>query len=320
MNGWFIFALVIALFAAACGIMARMSKESRGKTNQKGAASDEAIAHGVFRLLFWILSVVTAIMVFSCSWTPVGPREIGVVSTFGKLTGHLGSGPNLIPPWSQETTIDGSYQPTDDSFTVRIAGGQTATANVYIRWNATQGAADDILANYKNTAGLEKGLLKPELNKAVNTVLEGYDPITPITDGIKAGTIGNPSTAQLSAQIETVLQSRISPDITVDTLVLQPLAYDPTVQGRINSITNQFVKTDVAKQSIQTALAQAQANNDLAASLNDNPLVLVQQCMTGLADGAIKLPAGGSCWPGQGSGVVIPAVTSTTTTTPAKGK
>lgn len=298
MNGLFIFAIILAVIAVALIGIGRVVKNAPGAT-----AGDK---RGV-KVLTWIFAIGALVTVFACSFTPVGPREIGVVSTFGKLTGHLGSGPNLIAPWAQETTIDGSYQPTDDAFTVRIAGGQTATASVYVRWNATQGAADDILANYKNTAGLEKGLLKPDLNKAVNTVLEGYDPITPIADGIKAGTPGNPSTAQLSEQIQTVLQGRVSPDIVIDTLVLQPLGYDPTVQQRINSITNQVAKTDVAQQSEKTAAAQAAANKALEAGLVNNPLVLVQQCMTAIADGAFKPPAGFSCWPGQGSGVVLPS-------------
>jgi regulator of protease activity HflC (stomatin/prohibitin superfamily) len=301
-NGLFIFAIILAVITVALFGVGRVIKDASGAT--------EGDKRGI-RVLTWIFAVGALVTVFFCSFTPVGTRDIGVVTTFGKLAGHLSAGPNMIAPWSNETTIDGSYQPTDDSFTVRIAGGQTATAKVYVRWNATGAAADDIFANYKNTSGLEHGLLQPELNVAVNTVLDGYDPLTPISENIPAGTPGNPSTSQLGARIQQVLAGRVSPDIAVETLVLQPLVYDPTVQDRINSITNQVAKTDVAQQSEKTAAAQAAANQALEAGLVNNPLVLVQQCMTAIADGALKPPAGFSCWPGQGSGVVIPSASTT---------
>lgn len=292
MPGTFLFAVILAVIAGLI-LLGRIFAENDARTPLAAAA-------GVFGAL-------AVLLVLLSSYNPVGTRDVGVVTSFGRLAGHLGPGINFTAPWDSVTTIDDSYQLTDETFTVRIAGGQTAQATVQVRWNAAQDAADDIFANYKTTAGLQNGLLEPELNVATNAVLDGYDPLTPLATGAPAGSPSNPSTSQLGAQIEANLAGRVGGDVNVKTLVLRPLVYDPTVQSRINSVTNQVAKTDVAQQSEKTAQAQATANKLLEANLADNPLVLVQQCMSGLNDGAIKPVAGFSCWPGQGSGVVIPS-------------
>ncbi len=292
MPGTFLFAIIFAVIAVAALAVRRFAAAD--------ARPGLAVVGGIFGGLAVILTVVS-------SYNPVGTRDVGVVTSFGRLAGHVGPGINWTAPWETVTSIDDSYQLTDETFTVRIAGGQTAQATVLVRWNAAPPAADDIFANFKTTAGMDSGLLRPELNVATNTVLDGYDPLTPLATGAQPGTPGNPSTSQLGAQIETALQQRVRGDINIKTLVLKPLAYDPTVQARINSVTNQVAKTDVAQQAEKTASAQAAANKALQAGLVNNPLVLVQQCMSAIADGQLKPPAGFTCWPGQGSGVVIPS-------------
>ena len=300
MQGLFVFTIILALLAAVTWLVVLLS---RGVT----AGSDEAFARACAKWVAGILTLGTALALFFSSFNTIGTRDIGVVTSFGRLAGHVGPGPDFVAPWDSVTPIDDSYQLTDETFTVRIAGGQTAQATVLVRWNAAQDSADDIYGNYKTTAGLDNGLLKPELNVATNTALDGYDPLTPLATGAAAGSPENPSTAQLGTMIQGILQQRVGTDINVRTLVLRPLVYDPTVQDRINSVTNQVAKTDVAQQSEKTALAQAAANKDLETGLVNNPLVLVQQCMNAIADGQLNPPAGFSCWPGQNSGVVIPA-------------
>lgn len=307
MPGTFLFAIIIAVIAVICAGGALASRGSRGKTDRDGSMTDGAAGHAAAKTAAWVLAGVTGLMLVISSYSPVGTRDIGVVTSFGRLAGHLGPGINWVAPWNYVTTIDDSYQVTDETFTVRIAGGQTAQATVQVRWNASLSSADDIFQNYKTTAGVASGLLVPELNAATNSVLDGYDPLTPLATGAAAGTPGNPSTSQLGAQIQAALAARTGTDVNVKTLVLKPLVYDKTVQGRINSILAQVAQTDVAQQSVKTAQAQAQANKIAEASLASNPLVLVQQCFNGLADSKFTLPAGSSCWPGSGSGVVIPS-------------
>jgi regulator of protease activity HflC (stomatin/prohibitin superfamily) len=309
-SGIFTFAIIVAAFTVGFAVLARLSHSEKGKRTSRGGLADGALVHAWAFGLAVSCAAFTCLLVFVSSFNIVGTRDIGIVTSFGALAGHEGPGPDLTAPWDNVTTIDDSYQLTDETFTVRIAGGQTAQATVQVRWNAAVPAADDIFANYKTTAGLQSGLLDPELNAATNTVLDGYDPITPLATGAKAGSPTNPSTVQLGGLIETALKGRVGSDINIATLNLKPLTYDTTVQNQINAATNQAAKTVVATEAEKTASAQAAANKLLEQNLANNPLVLVQQCMSAWAAGQITVPAGGSCWPGSGSGIVIPTASA----------
>lgn len=302
MPGTFIIAIIAAVFALT---LFAAWRGMRGPAQRDSQLAASHTAAGVAAVVF---AGVAVLMTLLSSWNPVPTQDIGIVTSFGQPVGHLSDGANWTAPWDQVTDMDEAIQVTDLTFTVRIAGGQTAQATIQARWRVSAPAADDVFKNYKNsTSGVENGLLTPETNAAANAVLDGYDPLTPLAAGAAAGTPQNPSTSQLAAQIQAALTPRVDSDIQIITLVLKPLAYDGTVQDRINSVLAQTAKTDVAKQSELTAQAQAAANRTAEAALTANPLVLVQQCINAIADGAFTPPAGFSCWPGQGSGVVIPA-------------
>jgi regulator of protease activity HflC (stomatin/prohibitin superfamily) len=302
MPGTFIFALIAILIAA---ILAAVWFLMRGAARQDSDAAEGRIAAAVIAAVFGALAVV---LILLSSWNPVPTQDIGIVTSFGQPVGHLSDGANWTAPWEQVTDMDEAVQVTDTTMKVKIAGQQIADATVALRWKINAAASDDIFRNYRNsTSGVENGLLLPELNSAMNTVYDGYDPIAPLATGDAAGTPTNPTTAQLSAQVQALLAKKVGADAQVITLIVQPLQYDKTVQQRINSVLAQTAKTDVAKQSELTAQAQAKANQIAEGALTANPLVLVQQCMNAIADGALNPPAGFSCWPGSGSGVVIPA-------------
>lgn len=299
MPGTFLFAIIFAAIAVLV-FAARFFAEDDSKT-------------GV-TVLSGLPGVIAVCLTIASCWNPVPTQDIGIVTSFGQPLGHLGAGANWTAPWDQVTDMDEAIQVTDSTFTVRIAGGQTAQATIQARWRISANAADDVFRNYKNsTSGVENGLLTPELNASANSVLDGYDPLTPLATGAAAGTPGNPTTTQLATQIQSTLTGRVGADVQIITLVLKPLVYDSTVQDRINSVLAQTAKTDVAKQSELTAQAQARANQIAESALSSNPLVLVQQCMNAIADGQLTPPAGFSCWPGSGSGVVIPSAGSGTT-------
>lgn len=309
MPGVFILALIFLIIVAVCAAVRRITKAEALAHPKSDAAGGRITA----TVIMWIFLFGAATALLASSVNFVGTQDIGIVTSFGAPVGHVSDGLDVQPPWDQVTDMDEANQVTDSSFLVRIADSQTATATVKIRWQVDPAASDDVFKNYHNaTSGVENGLLIPELNAATNNVLDGYDPLTPLATGAAAGTPGNPNTTQLAAEIQSQLAAKVSPDIHITTLVLQPLAYDKTVQARINSVTNQAAKTDVAKQSELTATAEAAANEIIAASLDKSPLVLVQQCVNAISDGDFTPPAGFSCWPGSGSGVVIPSASAAT--------
>jgi regulator of protease activity HflC (stomatin/prohibitin superfamily) len=316
MPGTFLFAIILAVFAIAAALAGIPAKRAYAQARERASRdrlsrpSDVPPYPGILAGVAAFLGGLAVILTLVSSFNPVGTREIGIVTSFGELAGHLSPGPNFTAPWDSVTTIDDAYQLTDETFTVRIAGAQTAQATVKVRWNAAVTAADDIFQNYKTTAGVESGLLTPELNAATNSVLDGYDPVAPLATGAAPGTATNPNTTQLGARIQAALVARLGGDVNIKTLVLLPLVYDSTVQHQINNVSAQVGKTDVAQQAEKTAQAQATANKLLEQNLAGNPLVLVQQCMSAWAAGEITVPSGASCWPGSNSGIVIPSASS----------
>jgi regulator of protease activity HflC (stomatin/prohibitin superfamily) len=319
MPGTFLFAIILAVIAILCAgaripvrrAAAAQAEARSGARTRSASDSDPVPVPGILLAVTVLFGAIAACLTIAASWNPVPTQDIGIVTSFGQPTGHLGAGAHFTAPWDQVTDMDEAVQVTDTTMKVKIAGQQIADATVAIRWQINATASDDIFRNYKNsTSGVENGLLLPELNSAMNTVYDGYDPIAPLATGAAPGTSTNPTTAQLAAQVQSLLSSKVGQDVKVITLVVQPLQYDATVQQRINSVLAQTAKTDVAKQSELTAQAQAKANQIIQQSVANNPLVLVQQCMNAIADGQLNPPAGFSCWPGQGSGVVIPSSTS----------
>jgi regulator of protease activity HflC (stomatin/prohibitin superfamily) len=317
MPGMFLFAIILAVFAIAAAVARIPAKRAYAQARQRTASArlsrpDDVPPYPALLLgvtaFFGALAVILTLL---SSWNPVPTQDIGIVTSFGQPVGHLSDGAHFTAPWNQVTDMDEAVQVTDTTMTVKIAGQQIARAPVALRWQIKAAASDDIFRNYKNsTVGVENGLLLPELNSAMNTVYDGYDPVAPLATGASPGTATNPTTAQLSAQVQSLLAAKVGTDVQVITLIVQPLQYDQTVQARINSVLAQTAKTDVAKQSELTAQAQATANRTAEGALTANPLVLVQQCINAIADGAFSPPAGFSCWPGQGSGVVIPSASS----------
>jgi len=89
------------------------------------------------------------------------------------------------------------------------------------------------------------------------------------------------------------------------------ITYNATVQARLNAVLSQKAATLVAQQAEQTALAQAQANKDISASVTNDPGVLESRCLDILAEmvkAGQPVPAGFLCFPGgSGTGVIANA-------------
>jgi len=295
----FVVAIVLAVIAAACVVIGGLCFFGSDDVDIKGGGAVGAVI-GV------IVGVGAVIAMLASSFNSVGTYDIGVTTSFGKVLSYVGPGAHWVAPWENMALMDESVQTVDDSLTVRVAGQQTATAVVKLRVQLVPSATDSLFKQYKgNTQNVITALVEPELNVAMNSVYDGYDPILPLSTGAKPGTPDNPTTQQLSNAVKAQLTAAIGSQVKVDTLIVAPLQYDKTVENRINSVLAQTAKTDVAKQAVITAQDQAEANKALQQSVT--PLTLVQQCMAAISSGEFNPPAGFSCWPGQNSGVVIPA-------------
>lgn len=269
MSGSFVLAIIFAVFAVI-GIGLLFASDSDAKA-----------AGIVVTLLGAVACVLTLI---ASSYSEVGTKTIGIETSFGKPVGHLSTGLHWIRPWGSVTDMDEAVQVNnftgDQCITVRIADQQTACLTVKVRWKIKTSAADELYGNYKNsTSGVEDGLLEPELQNVANTTFDSYDPIGLLNSGIPSGAKGNPTVPQLGQQVKTALVSDVGSQLDIVSLTTPTIAYDSSVQSRINSVLTQKANTQIAQQAVNTANAQAEANKKLEASLSNDPNVLVSKCL-----------------------------------------
>lgn len=256
------------------------------------------------------LAVGAAIMVFAASANVVSTKNVGIVTEFGKPVGSVGNGFTFQAPWANITEMDAAIQTdkysktSNDCITVRIAYQATACVDVSIRWRITEKSAPQLFQNYRTFDHVRDSLVTRELNAAMNVVFQNYDPLAVNPDGTSA----TPSLATLDKQVSDLLATDIGSQIELQSpsVIISVLNFTQPVQDRIDALYQQIGDTRVAQQQLLTNQAQAKANQALASSLSNDPMVLVSKCLDLIAKG-FQPPAGFSCWPGQGSSVVVPA-------------
>lgn len=301
MPGWMILSLVLGAFGwIAVAVWLTM---------KKGTDPDKAvpgwIALGCFAL--------AAVFMLVSSYNPVGTKEEGVETSFGKTAGQLGNGPHLTWPWIKVHEMDAAIQ-TDtfdgkkgdaECINVRIANQQTGCASVSFQWRIVPGAVDELYKDYRSFDHVRDALVTRKLTAAVNEALASYNPLDSITT--QGGSIGS-KLPQYATAISAIMRREVGTRIIVLSTILPLVTFDPETQGRINQLQQQVALTRVAQQQLKTNEATARANAALAKSVNSSPNVLVSRCVDAL-EAMVKsgqaVPAGFSCWPGNGVAAVI---------------
>lgn len=314
MPATFIFAIIFAVFALAAGVIWKFTNPVPQTTSRTAYQDDPVPVKAISGIAACVLGGFAALFVLVSAWTPVGTQNIGIETSFGRPVGHLDNGLHFIAPWDQVTQMDGAIQ--TDSYTgancinIRVAEQQTACASVSIRRRIRPDAVDGLFRNYQFPTvftAIQDSLVTRELAVALNRQFASYDPIASLTSSVKSGQPGNPTVAELAAAVTSEMQAEIGSQIQVDNVLIPLVTYDATVQSRINTVLAQTAQTDVAQQAIKTALAQAQANKDLAASVSNNPGVLQSQCLNLVNEGiksGYSFPAGFSCFGSSSVGVI----------------
>lgn len=289
----FILSLIVLVASLIAGLVSISAKEARP----------------------WAIGGISVAVVFvfiSCIRT-VGTKEIGVPTTFGKVgTSHLTAGFHLTSPWEKIHEMDGAIQTADHldktCFNVRIANQQTGCAEVSMQWRINPKYVDYDYQNYRSFDHLKTQLVDRKLFSAVNDALASYNPL----DSITAGTHKNPL-PDFQSKIFKLMKLKVQdvngrPLITILNVQLPIVHFDSKTQDRINQLQQQVALTRIAGQQLETNRAQSKANAALAKSVNTSPNILVSRCLD-ILDAMVKnsqsVPAGFSCWPGNGVAAVI---------------
>jgi regulator of protease activity HflC (stomatin/prohibitin superfamily) len=318
---WKIIALVILLLIALAILIIRPKQYLRNiRTDETETKSWTWTAVVPFGL--------AVALVLLTSFTQVHAKEVGVGVSFGKPVAEYNAGLHVKPFWQSVTKINETVYTDEytgnDALTVRLGDGNPATAATTIRWHVNPAAVDYIYATYGRqgdpTDALRQAVVDTQYQSVVNQVFSGFNP----TSVVQSGVANDPSkTAQLSFspdyadmanQITTQMEDAVkdadgTPLVIIDKVTVSGVGYSADTEKRIAGLVQQTAKTQQATVLEGTNAALAKANAELSNSLagDDGVKVLVQQCLQDLADGKFTAPPGFSCWPGQGSGIVLPA-------------
>jgi len=172
---------------------------------------------------------------------------------------------------------------------------------------------DYIYSTYRSNDpadSLRDAVVDTQFKAVVNHAFSAFNP----TRDSSAAANFSPNYTALATDITSEMNNAVkdadgTPLIVIDNITVSGINYTKDTEKRITGIVQQQAKTEQAKLLEDTNTALALANSKLSNSLSgdDGEKVLVQQCLQDLADGKFTAPAGFSCWPSSGSGVVIPS-------------
>lgn len=235
------------------------------------------------------------------STTIVSTRNIGVVTTFGRPSGTLSNGLHAKAPWQSVTEMNGTIQidnhTGDAATTVRLGNNSTAFVDNSVRWRIQPAAADELFLDYRDFENVRDNLVTRELRAALNEVFSDFDPLAPEnSDGANVQALGD--------DVAEKLRGKVGAQIEIINVIVPLVNYDEATQSRINALNVEKANTRVAEQRAKTAEAEARANEILAASVSNDPNVLVSKCLDAAREAHIS-PLG--CWPNTTAVPTVPA-------------
>jgi regulator of protease activity HflC (stomatin/prohibitin superfamily) len=303
--GWFIFAIIIWIFAALA-FAGSMAADSGKRAAPAGIG---------------VLALLIGLGLFAVGGLKSVPvKNIGVPQSFGSVgSGVYNPGVHETwTPWLHLTLINETVQTTtfedtgndngsscNGGLPVRIGGQQTACADVTIQWQIKPQAAGSLFSDYANQGDfmseVTNAVVVRELKQVVNAVLGDYNPIT----DVQTVTNTNSTTSQFSTFGPTILadmKADIGNRVNVLTVLLPQIHYNSSVESKLQAIQQAYADFAIAQENVKVNEEQAAALQKLGTpNLNQ----LVAQCLTDLKSDGSSLPAGFQCIPGSGSSLAL---------------
>lgn len=276
--------------------------------------------------------VLAAILLIGSVCTVVTAKNAGVLVSFGKVSEKtLAPGLHGKLPWQKVIEIDGTLKTDkyegDSCIRVRIGDGSEACVGLTNRWNVVETEADRVYQDYKSndpTESFKDSLISSELMASVQLAMGDYNPVAQFNsadrDASSVDLSFSPDYNAVAKAIEDDMRKKLKERAgdgealgEIQSITMSSMSLSSTTQTKLDDYVAAIGDTRIAEQKKQTAAAQADANRLLASSVSNDPNVLVSKCMDTLADASDKeyqLPAGFTCWPGGGTGVVIPSASN----------
>ena len=293
MPGWFVVALIFAVLAVVA-LAVRLLPRPGGDTKRKGRATAAVIA----------FSLAAVIMVIISSFNIVSTRNVGIVTQFGKPVGERGNGIAWIAPWQKITEMDGaiqlqsfqgnSYDDPQSAVRVRLGNNSSAYVELNLNWRIRPGAAPQMFQDYRTFDNIKVNLVDKQAQVALSKEFATFNPQQQ-TQGADLPT--------MAQRVKGDLQAAVGDDIEIIDVRIPGLFYDQGTQDRIDEFNKKAQETKNAEQDVKTAQQRKAANDIIAQSVANDPLVIIAQCINeSLQRGQ---PVAG-CWPINGVTPYLP--------------
>lgn len=310
--------------AEAAGTDHEASSGDSEKEKSASVSKSSPKANPTIPISIGIVTILISLGILASGlFTTVSAKNAGVLVAFGKVSEKtLSPGLHTKAPWQKVVEIDGTIQTDDyrgeECVAVRIGDGSQACVSITNRWNIVESEADRVYKDFKSddpTLSFRDAVISTQLKASLQKALSDYNPVAQFNsadnEASSAELSFSPDYDAVSKVVEEDMKTRLGaePMAEIQSITISYMQLSETTQKKLDDYVAAIGETRIAEQRKATAEAQAAANNTLSTSVSDNPNVLVSRCLDTLAESVEKgyqLPAGFSCWPGGGSGVVIP--------------
>lgn len=221
---------------------------------------------------------VAAIVVLLGSVTTVGANKVGVVTSFGRYQGTVGSGMHMMAPWSDVEEFGTRIQPLEmQDVPIRFEGNSGGAADLLVEWRVESGNEDAIKrlwSDYRTFDAVQNRVVQSNTRNALNVVLAGYTP----SEGI-AGTALQSIT---DATVDGVQTRLAGTGVIVERVTIRQIDPDAQSQDRINRQVQ--AEADLERTATTKRIAEQEAETAAIRQRSQTPSSLQYECIRVAAD------------------------------------
>lgn len=280
---WIVAASVLGLVVGIAILAAIFSDEKAG-------------AVGVAIIAILLLVVLTAFNGFA----KVGPREVGIETSFGKYSRTLDAGWQTKAPWASVETFSTQLQRSEVDTQIAFAESGGGTQHSTVQWSITDSEAEELWKRYKEFSNVDSMLIQPATKQAVGDVLAGYTPAESRAEGA-----GEKIRTEVAEKLEVSLAEY---GVKLDSVAMPPTGLDETAQGAYNRVVEAKANVERADERVRQAKLDAEA--DALRNKELTPENLISECLTVTNNWDQnkngQLPASWNCVGGEGTTLVTP--------------
>ncbi|KAB7753681.1 SPFH domain-containing protein [Mycolicibacterium mucogenicum] len=256
-------------------------------------------------------AVLALVFVICASANIIGPRQVGIVTSFNRPTGEtLSNGLHFMAPWKNVVEMDAAIQNDvyngDRRIQVRLGNNSTALADVNIRWNIKSDKADELYRQYKTFDNVRSNLIERNLRTALNEAFVRFDPLAgdPVAPIGPDGKPTGPAPARVDLNSVTteslrLMREKSGDQVEIIDLSIPVIDYDDNTEKRINAINAARAETTQAEQDAKTAEQRRIAAEALARQPVPDLKIAIAACLNKMAQAGVNL----NCFP-IGDGVL----------------